>query len=83
MNNTLNIDIFVCIHFRGFMKMGNFAWIKIRSLRKTPSIGYHKRKFRSVYIFSRISKKRELRENIYSVKISTFTVNKKGKMNAR
>ena len=28
----------------------------------------------TVYIFSRIFKKRELSENIYSVKISTFTV---------
>ena len=27
-----------------------------------------------MYIFSRISKKRELRENMYSAKISTFTV---------
>ena len=28
----------------------------------------------TVYIFSRIFKKRELSENIYNVKISTFTV---------
>ena len=28
--HTVNVDIFACIHFRGFMKMGNFARIKIR-----------------------------------------------------
>ena len=26
---TLNVDVFMCIHFRGFIKMGNWAWIKI------------------------------------------------------
>ena len=27
---TVNVDIFTCIYFRGFMKMVNFACIKIR-----------------------------------------------------
>ena len=26
---TVNVDIFACIDFRGFMKIGNFACIKI------------------------------------------------------
>ena len=58
--NTLNVDIFACIHFCGFMKIGNFACIKIRSL--TCSLGYSKSNFQEVHIFSRIFKKRELRE---------------------
>ena len=27
--NTVNIDIFTCIDFRGFTKIGNFVWINI------------------------------------------------------
>ena len=69
----MNVDIFACINFRGFKKMGNIARIKIRVLSITGSIDYHNVVF-TVLIFSRIFKKRELRENIYSVKISTFTV---------
>ena len=37
--NTVNVDIFACIHFRGFMKMGNFACIKIRILCTIGSLG--------------------------------------------
>ena len=58
---------FRCIHFRGFVKMGNFACIKIRVLCKLKVIF-------EMYIFSRIFKKRKLLENLYSAKISTFTV---------
>ena len=50
--------------------MGIFAWIKIRVLRIFGSLGYHKVLF-MVYIFSQIYKKRE---NMYSAKMSTFTV---------
>ena len=27
--NTVNVDIFACMNFYVFMKMGNFTWIKI------------------------------------------------------
>ena len=37
--NTVNVDIFACIKFRGFMKMGNFACIKIRVLCIIGSLG--------------------------------------------
>ena len=33
--NTVDVDIFACIDFRGFMKMDNFACIKIRVLSIT------------------------------------------------
>ena len=55
------------------MKLGNFACIKIRILCIIGSIGYYNVIFEA-YIFSRIFKKRELRENMYSAKICTFTV---------
>ena len=70
---TVNVDIFACIDFRGFMKMGNFVCIKIRVLCIIGSLGYIKVIFH-VYIISRIFKKRELSRNMYSAKISTFTV---------
>ena len=54
--------------------MGSFAWIEIRVLRINGSLVYHK--IFMVYIFSRISKKRELRKNTYSIQMSTFTVYK-------
>ena len=38
---TVNVDIFACINFRVFTKMGNFAWIKIRVLRMIGSLGYY------------------------------------------
>ena len=68
----MNIDIFACINFRGFMEIGNFACIKIRVLCIIGSLDY--KVIFEVYIFSRIYKKRELRENMYTAKISTFTV---------
>ena len=61
--NTVNVDTFTCIHFRGFAKMGNFTCIKICVLSATGSIGYYKVIFEG-YIFSHISKKRELGENM-------------------
>ena len=36
---TVNVDIFACIHFHGFMKMGNFARIKIHILCTVGSLG--------------------------------------------
>ena len=69
----MNVDIFACINFRGFMKMGNFACIKIRVLCVIGSLGYYNSNFRGVHIFADI-KKREFRENMYSAKISTSTV---------
>ena len=67
------VDIFACIHFHRFMKMVNFACIKIRVLCMIGSLGYINVIF-EVYIFSRIFKKRESRENMYSAIISMFTV---------
>ena len=49
---TVNIDIFACIHFRGSMKMGNFACIKIRVFSTNDSLGYNNSNFHSVYIFA-------------------------------
>ena len=67
---TVNVDISACIHFRGFMKMGNFACIKIRVLSTNDSLGYNDSNFHSVYIFADIQEtliKRKYiqRENFY------------------
>ena len=51
---TVIVDIFACINFRGFMKLGNFACIKIRVLCKIGCIGYYKSNFRGVHIFADI-----------------------------
>ena len=51
---TVNVDIFAYIHFRGFIKMGNFTCIKIRFLNITSSLGYYKSNFRGVHIFADI-----------------------------
>ena len=47
---TVNVDIFACIHFRRFMKMVNFACIKIRVSSITGSLGYYRSNFRCVNI---------------------------------
>ena len=52
--NTVNVDIFACINFREFMKMGNFACIKTRVLSITVSLWYYKRNFREIHIFADI-----------------------------
>ena len=49
--NTVNVDIFACIHFRGFFKMGNITWINGHTLRINGSLGYHKSYFHGVHIF--------------------------------
>ena len=50
----MNVDIFACINFGEFMKMGNFARIKIRVSSITVSLGYFKSNFRGVHIFADI-----------------------------
>ena len=67
----MNVDIFVCIHFCGFLKMGKLACIKNCVFTITASLGFYKS---YSHIFLRIFKKRELCENMYNAKISTFTV---------
>ena len=51
---TVNGNIFACINVHGFMKMGNFACIKIRVLCEIGSLGYYKSNFRGVHIFADI-----------------------------
>ena len=55
------------------MKIGNFPWIIIRVLGITGSVGFYDN-FHILYIFPRIFKNRELRENIYSAKMSVACV---------
>ena len=47
----MNIDIIACIDFRIFMKISNFACIKIRILSIIGSLGYYKSNFRGVHVF--------------------------------
>ena len=56
--------------------MGNFDRIETHILNIICSLCYKKliNVIFMVFIFSRISNKRKLRENMFSVKISTFTV---------
>ena len=66
----MNVDIFACINFRGFVKMGNFACIIIHVLSIIVYLGFYKSNFRGVYIFAdvletRITRKYVQRENIY------------------
>ena len=49
---TVNVDIFACINFRGFDKMGNFARIKIRVFSILCSLSYDKCIFHVEYIFA-------------------------------
>ena len=48
---TASVDIFLCIHIRGFMNIDNYACIKICVLSITGCMGYYKSNFRGVYIF--------------------------------
>ena len=50
----MNVNIFACIHFHGFMKMGNFARIKICVLYTIGSLGLYESNFRGVHIFADI-----------------------------
>ena len=51
---TVNVEFFVCIYVRGFMKMDNFACINIHSLSIFGSLGFYKSNFRGVHIFKSI-----------------------------
>ena len=53
--------------------MGKFACIKIHVLCMIGPLGYYECNFQGVHILQ-IFKRRELRKNMYSAKISTFTV---------
>ena len=65
---TVNVDIFACTDFQGFMTMVNFACVKTPVSSIT---GYYKNNYATtkqisnVYIFSWIFKKHKLRENMY------------------
>ena len=50
---TVNVDIFACINFRGFRKMGNVACIKIGVLSIIGSLGYYKSHFARCTYFRR------------------------------
>ena len=56
----MNVDISTCIHVCRFMKMGNFACIKVRILSITGSLGYYEGNFRGVglHIFAYIQERR-------------------------
>ena len=53
-SHTVNVDIFACINFQGFMKIGNFVCIETRALSITGSLGYYKSYVRAVHIFAEI-----------------------------
>ena len=66
----MNVDIFVCIHFCGFLKMGNLVCIKNHVFTITASLGFYKCYSHGVYIFAdieetRIMRKYVQRENFY------------------
>ena len=50
--DTVNVDIFACMNFRVFMKIGNFECIKIRVL--IVSLGKYKSYFGGVHVFADI-----------------------------
>ena len=56
--STVNVDIFACINFRGFMKIGNFACINIRIFSTNSSLGFNDSNFQGVYIFADIQETR-------------------------
>ena len=51
---TVKVDIFECLNFRGFIKMGNFMCIKIHVFSITSSLCYYKCNFHDVHIFTDI-----------------------------
>ena len=48
---TVNVDIFTCITFCVFTKIGNFTWIKIHVLRMIGSLCYYNSNFHDAHIF--------------------------------
>ena len=68
--NTVNVDIFGCIHFRELEKTSNFAGIQIRVFDNIASKWHDKSYFHVEHIFAdilKISRK-------YVQRVSTFTV---------
>ena len=66
----MNVDIFECINFCAFPKIGNFAQFIFAFLILLPVCDIIKVIF-TIYIFSRTFHKRE---NMFSTKICKFTV---------
>ena len=50
----MNVDIFVCIYFLAFPKIGNFARIIIRVFNMFASMWHYKSYFHDVHIFADI-----------------------------
>ena len=69
LRNNVNVDIFACMHFRRFMKMGIFAWIKICVLRINGSLGYHKSICYGVNTFVDIKEMRITRKYVQRVNL--------------
>ena len=67
------MNIFTCINIRGFVKMGNFACIKLHVLSIIGSLGFHQSNFRGVHIFADVLGTRITRKYVQREK-STFTV---------
>ena len=75
----MNVDIFTCKHFCELAKNGHFVRIYIRVFEIIVYIWHNKSYFHDVHIFADISETRKKkRENMYSTKMSTFTVNVPG-----
>ena len=51
---TVNVDIFSCIHFRVFPKIGNFAEIYIRVFDILASMLHYNSYFHDVHIYAEI-----------------------------
>ena len=58
MTHTVNVDIFVSIHFRELTKIGNVAWTRFTFVMLLPLCGIIQVIFK-LYLFSRIFEKRE------------------------
>ena len=71
--HTVNVDIFASIIFLNLGKSAISCQFKFACLLSLTLFGIIQLNF-ALYIFSRIFQIRELPENIYSAKISTFTV---------
>ena len=75
---TVNIDIFACIDFREFAKIGNLARIYIHVFYIIAFLWYNKIYFHAAYIFAdiyetRITRKYVQCENVYIHSIDKST----------
>ena len=66
--HTVNVDIFMCMNFHEFAKIGNFARIYIRAFEIIVYIWHNKGCFHDIHIFAdtsetRITRKYVQREN--------------------